>query len=138
MKLIYYIAVIICVINVIYAKDGIFERTNCISDGNEICGQWDSLCCSGKSVQAEDAYDCWLLFPIVKRKIRVCGDKLKKDKSKEKTEEKPAAVTTAAAADTSAKQVPINDAAAPTATSTVIVTAPVSNTSSVKPLNTNN
>ncbi|ORX44557.1 hypothetical protein BCR36DRAFT_359725 [Piromyces finnis] len=87
MKLIYYIALIICLVNVIYTKDGIFERTNCIADGNEICGEWNSLCCSGKSIQAEDAYDCWLLFPIIKKKIRVCGDKLK-DKSKKDDKEK--------------------------------------------------
>ncbi|OUM68623.1 hypothetical protein PIROE2DRAFT_3612 [Piromyces sp. E2] len=94
MKLLYCIALIICVINAVFAKGGIFERTNCVADGSEICGQWDSLCCSGKSVQAEDAYD-------------FCGDKIKDKKEKEDKADTKQAET---------KQVPINSAAPPAAT----------------------
>jgi len=68
-------------------KTGVFDRSNCIGDGKPICGNWDSLCCSGKSVQAEDAYDCWILFPIVKKKIRICGTEIKKKNNKAKTQD---------------------------------------------------
>eukprot|EP00833_Pecoramyces_ruminatium_P018349 jgi/Orpsp1_1/1192381/evm.model.d7180000092793.1 len=82
MKLVHFITLITCFFGALNASE-VFKRTNCISNGGEICGGWDSLCCEGVSIELPDAYDCWILWPFVKSKIRVCGKEPKKTKSKD-------------------------------------------------------
>ncbi|KAG4085781.1 hypothetical protein H8356DRAFT_1737793 [Neocallimastix lanati (nom. inval.)] len=83
MKLTHFVTIITCFVGAINASE-IFKRTNCISNGGEICGNWNSLCCNNVSVELPDAYDCWILWPFIKSKIRVCGDG-KKPKKEENT-----------------------------------------------------